>query len=773
MARVHSLVVSAFFACLALAGVSAVPTASLASPTDDGVASVTLASTSDAVQAAVKAEPITVDQPTHGPIKVEFKTKPAGPEVQIIVLDKPKSLSGGMGAGSFAPAKTWKNVVSGTLGHGEVSNYVYTDNEHRRFGANKLATVDIYPKYGDVPGELLAQSGKDNFVSMEFPVTKKAKEVVLYETFNPGGITKVVLVDTAQGEHQILPAANGAKIAQTTAKSGSVRTTISFAETAYDVQYVRLHVDASEKWRGIDAIQLEGFVEVFIDMPGTLPGGLSTVTFLPDSSKIGCDTFRYQAAVPGANQKSSPAPVTVCYGCPKHPRNGKNCGGAGRGRCKQGKCLCHPNFGGDACEKSSCPTVGGQMCNNKGNCNAGVCQCFPKWTGKACTLPLHTKTCTTYNDPHHKTFDGARFSPYESGEYVEYIWRDRPGPIEVVNSYFRQCGSRAYREHWSPIGCNHGGALRLGDNIVSMRGGEAEINCQRVAANNKWVSVGNDGLRVKFTGVTMDAQTPNTRLHVDNGAFVLTTEIPTTEPNSNRIVGMCGNNDGVRANDVSGARDWADVPRFPTDKYVGGGNKRARAIKWNSFFKPKPGCELKKCGKCDDIVDYSAFPLKYNGQIVMASEQSEISAKADDGHVSVTTEPDHVMLGKYVAFLEAQGEKVSALAAATGPADMDVSKLPKQILDCPLAVLQGSMDVNTCLLHLGDGTFSTCVVDSCLHASKEGGMSVQAALAEAAKENDVAHADDLQAEAERHKMRHELHAAEVKDEEKLREAHVM
>jgi hypothetical protein len=81
-------------------------------------------------------------------------------------------------------------------------------------------------------------------------------------------------------------------------------------------------------------------------------------------------------------------------------------------------------------------------------------------------------------------------------------------------------------------------------------------------------------------------------MEVGYGCWNIVAAIPDQEPYSNEVVGMCGNNDGIKSNDLWGALDWVDVPRFPTDAMspISPTNfskiKRERAIAWGKFFEP-------------------------------------------------------------------------------------------------------------------------------------------------------------------------------------------
>jgi hypothetical protein len=116
-------------------------------------------------------------------------------------------------------------------------------------------------------------------------------------------------------------------------------------------KYVRLTVDATKHWRGIDAVEVTGQERIYPNLPGPL---FSNKLYVKSraSTKIGCGSIVYRGT------SGAPATLRICWGCPS-VNGGKPC--SGNGKCLGGpaelgdSCTCTTGWGGDACEKNLCP----------------------------------------------------------------------------------------------------------------------------------------------------------------------------------------------------------------------------------------------------------------------------------------------------------------------------------------------------------------------------------------------------------------------------------
>jgi hypothetical protein len=674
-----------------------------------------------------------------------------------------------------------------------VSDLVYTQRGGN-YGARALEKKDIYPRAGDLPGAWLSQAGDDNFVKLEFPRVRAAVAVRIYETLNPGGVFRVK-VHSRHGETMSVFTEGGANFERDVDENGAAVMTIHFEATHFDVTFATVHVDASKKWRGIDAVEVVGQLRQRASVPGDMFG--DKLNFVPSNKVYGCDGFSFAAHDGKGGEWSNRANVKVCYGCPKNAKTGQVCSGAGK--CHMAECVCQVGFKGDACEISQCPRSDGKICGGKGNCVKGQCSCFKEWAGEACDTRRHVARCGTCNDPHYYSFDGSRFSYYETGESLAFEWRHNPGPKLVVAQHLRNCGSRAYKQAWSPISCVDGASIRYGDDVVTWKyssssGGAAGsyINCQRVTPAGTWQNVGAHGLQIHQSSGGMQVRIGDWfTFSVNNGCYHLVTSIPRSPPNSNEIVGMCGNYDGIARNDAGGAEDWVAVPRFPTDalnplpKHDTAKIKRQRAIAWGKFFEPKTGCDLFKCNKCAAYLNYNAFPLKYGGAINQLAEAAKIETQIEQSEEAAGIADEERFTPKDIEDPERNGHLITMVstlsreASATGvlkdgrvgvdgdpiPANIDVNKLPSHIIGAPYELLYKGMHMDTCLQFLGDPEFDACFWDACsLHTKAGGGLTVKEALTRATEMNVERRNTKIKAREERTAMRKALDDDEEKEE---------
>ncbi|RWS05374.1 hypothetical protein B4U79_09790, partial [Dinothrombium tinctorium] len=98
--------------------------------------------------------------------------------------------------------------------------------------------------------------------------------------------------------------------------------------------------------------------------------------------------------------------------------NGKTCGGADRGECCDGACICKEGWTGDLCDctlnTSSCISpINQKVCSGNGECHCGSCKCFhekdtAKFAGKYCEY------CATCEE---RCTDLQLYIDFEKAEY--------------------------------------------------------------------------------------------------------------------------------------------------------------------------------------------------------------------------------------------------------------------------------------------------------------------------------------------------------------------
>eukprot|EP00163_Fabomonas_tropica_P029219 TRINITY_DN6194_c0_g1_i1.p1 TRINITY_DN6194_c0_g1~~TRINITY_DN6194_c0_g1_i1.p1 ORF type:complete len:792 (-),score=272.32 TRINITY_DN6194_c0_g1_i1:139-2514(-) len=733
-----------------------------------------------------------------------------GVAFRLTTLPKPVpgSPNAGTAAGTIKAPGGWEEYTFFPRGVEAVSNPRFMENREDKWGPAQMDNKDVYPAAGDKPGTWLLQEGNDNWARFKVPSLWKATMVKVYETLHPGGIKKIEL-SSDHNEHATVYVAG-----QTTPKyevmpSGARAMTVEFAPTKFNVTKVTIHVDASTQWRAYDALSVTGEVWEEYEFPKSLK--TDTFEYIPNPKKpYGCDYMMFQAN--NGKGWSEPKKVTICYGCPS--AFGRACGG--HGTCHLAKCTCMEHFSGEACEKSHCPTWDGQLCNGKGKCtDEGTCKCFAKFGGRACQSPVRSTTCSAYNDPHFRSFDNAVFSFYETGEYLMHQWVGRGGLKEIITANFRFCGSRAYRLHWSPIGCDNGGCLRYGTDVVCLNGArDIRINCKKASYNNNgWQKVGPDGLMVQFIRGghydTMVVKTPSPTLyHTSLGVMRITTEIPKIEKNSNEILGMCGNFDGDKKNDLWGCTNWLDVPRYPTDKQkaLPGGSemnkeRRRRAIAWGNFFKVDAKCSLQTCKDCKEIIPYKNFPLKYKGDMnpKLLGESEQLSEKVRQKIQRNKKDPNHALAHEELTTLALTTPRITAHNTDGSVKDFILSKaqedlidqqdlgqtmtetgvtvegvpkatkwdtLPDHIQSCSKKILYYAMKKDKCLQFIGKDQFADCIWDSCAIDEEGSDSNGQAAVDKAVRENKQAEEGDEEAGVEQEELRDEAEEEEEQEEKK-------
>ena len=748
-----------------------------------GTASATLLSQREAL-GPLKATALVLDDATHRKRYISLQdNRRNGEAVVYNVVGNVRSVPGSANANVapgvlLAPSGT-KEETTLPKAIADLSNPLYDLNSENQWGVNKLLEKDIFPKYGDHKGAWLCQS-TTSWVKLEFAPMRAVETISVLETMNPGGVARVEVfgVDGKSTVVYPLPGPPTASwfVNKARQDSGAVHWALNIPPTDYYIKYVKITIEAMDQWRGIDAVELTGQV----DVQGKIPGRLlsNQLAFVPNKSKkYGCDEFDVVARDDtGAN--SVPTPQKICYGCPKHPKTGEVC--SGLGKCAHAACACPKGFEGAACDVVSCPSVAGKMCNGKGVCKDSQCKCFAEWLGKDCSIKTHVRKCYSSNDPHLTTFDGARYSFYETGEWLQYQWRSKPGVSEVVTSHYRKCGNNAVQQGWSPIGCNNGVSFRYGDDVVTLivDKGIQTINCKHQPDTGGFINVGKHGMQVYFSRGAVKIKTPTpTYVFANANSFHLETNIPTTAANGNDVIGMCGNNDGIKANDItSDIHNALSVPLYPPNRNVAAAERastrRKRAQAWGNFFKPTAGCELSKCGKCTDTVPSGVFPLKYRGALVLGEESADIS------EAPTWSTSEHAAAERLLTHLSqssaAVSEKADVQPGTVGEeavkAGISLEQLPEHMANCKVHLLKQAMTLGRCLPLIGHAELSDCIWDACGLASKAGGLDEKAAIKMAAANNQQAQAENEDEIQVREELRKELKEKEEKEERMLPKA---
>jgi hypothetical protein len=227
---------------------------------------------------------------------------------------------------------------------------------------------------------------------------------------------------------------------------GAQLLTIPFKAPSQDstwyVQAIRLTVDATKVWRGIDAVELEGIRRVYPKFPGLLYSNniyLKTVSTGPT-----CAGIQYR----GADKVIKT--IRYCWGSPKG-KNGKVCSGNGTakgGPVEMGDaCVCSVGWKGDLCDTQTCKLGvkglpgAGQPCSGRGYCPAApagsttepACVCETSFRGDACELARGdhngwARTCSAVGDPHWWTFDGMPTHVLHPFLYTELLYYANPQP---------------------------------------------------------------------------------------------------------------------------------------------------------------------------------------------------------------------------------------------------------------------------------------------------------------------------------------------------------
>lgn len=458
--------------------------------------------------------------------------------------------------------------------------------ENPTLGAKEAMVKDVYPEAGDADGKafLLVQSGAKNWVEYTVPEFYKLSQINVYETLNPGGVTKVELLTATEAfvVYDFGKGTSGPGFSTTVTEvmategdkqTGARKLIMRFNVPKFKPTLLRVWIDATKEWRGIDFIGLQGETETFPPLPGNLNDDKLVVTPMRN---YGCDRFSYQVKM---NEWSSQRYVTVCYGAP-FGANGKICSGNGEPRNSECVCGTSPAWKGDDCSIPKCPGEQGRLtvCNGRGKCGGPAdpfnkCACDPAFIGPGCVYQKVASHCHFVGDPHWATFDhrftGDRtyYNMYEEGEYLEYFMNDPD-----LNPDYEAIGhqqAKPWSNHY--VTANQWIVFRKGKDFVKItnsgdirvgRDGEScyESNIASTVIQNQRDGKPYetpDGLRITQEGgngwrvaSNVPGKNPsNTILIAYNGWLYLDGYIFIDTARVGKAVGLCGNFDG-QGNDL-------------------------------------------------------------------------------------------------------------------------------------------------------------------------------------------------------------------------------
>eukprot|EP00163_Fabomonas_tropica_P009877 TRINITY_DN197_c0_g1_i1.p1 TRINITY_DN197_c0_g1~~TRINITY_DN197_c0_g1_i1.p1 ORF type:complete len:1344 (-),score=414.64 TRINITY_DN197_c0_g1_i1:772-4803(-) len=418
-------------------------------------------------------------------------------------------------------AGPWHNAGMGWFGNSYTAKKLYVETP----GQDRMWTLKGYEpkeeKYGQSPTEIMRE------VYIRLPHKEKSKVSIVK---SPDGTAARELV-------------------------------IAFPKLPYVVDHMRLVVDASRKWRGIDYVSLSGETPEEVPIPGILPDAHLQLIPQKKVRGFGCDKIPFQVSTDG-KKWSNTGTHEFCWSCPKN--NGTLC--SGNGKCHNAQCECLSGWKGDACETPTCPAVNGQVCNGHGVCGGPFdpnhkCACDRGWTGYGCSLKRYTAYCYFVGDPHWGTFDmrytghQTYYNNYQHGEFLEYFHDDvyvNPD-MEAISSWqMRPWG-------WSVVTANYWVAFRKKNDFVriynwhTLQLGRSGSYCYN--NNYAWHIHGRpmitpDGLRITWRGyweVASNVQGKNptyTTLHVHSSWLYMNVYVYIDTARNGKAKGMCGNFDG-------------------------------------------------------------------------------------------------------------------------------------------------------------------------------------------------------------------------------------
>ncbi|XP_048578079.1 von Willebrand factor D and EGF domain-containing protein [Nematostella vectensis] len=165
------------------------------------------------------------------------------------------------------------------------------------------------------------------------------------------------------------------------------------------------------------------------------------------------------------------------------------------------------------------------------------------------------RTCSSYNDPHYSTFDGSAYNFLRHGDYV--LFQDLQNEVEVHTRLWT-CDQQF---PWG-ASCNCGVAIRQGRDVIRLSMCNRQLYYYKPTIMHASLPRGRPSIGTKIkkhgAGSYMSYEIileSGTVIQVHRRLFGLNIYLSTVKTGNRIIRGMCGNFDGVPANDLDDGGD--------------------------------------------------------------------------------------------------------------------------------------------------------------------------------------------------------------------------